>query len=78
MPHFAVADNRVFCEAFRMASNPFTKSAAQTFPQPKKMIGVARAKEHPAVKAATGSFAALHGMKFAANAGRGFKKKAQA
>lgn len=60
-----------------MASNPLPKSTDQAFPQQKKMPAP-RAKVHPAVKAATNSFANLHGMKFAANAGRGFKRKGQA
>lgn len=37
----------------------------------------AKKKVHPALKQAADSFASLHGHKFGANAGRGFKKKAQ-
>ncbi len=46
----------------------------QTFSRNEKVIPK-REKIHPAVTQAMQSFANLHGGKFAANAGRGFKKK---
>ena len=65
-----------FAKPPRMADYPLPKAAAQAFSRQKKMPAP-RTKTHPAVKAATDSFASLHGMKCAANAGRGFKRKAK-
>lgn len=59
-----------------MDMNPATQKLPS---DPTRITGFQTKKEkmHPALKQAGEAFAARHGHKFGANAGRGFKKKAK-